>query len=202
MSAASIPPKEDLAKEIWRTATSLSDEMQSAAVRKAREIGFDLSKGKISLEETLINLTEIRNLLLEAADKNKLVQLPLKVQSLLHSQAQKVAESLTGLVNGTDAILSLEDSVEDLMATVWQYNLHNLSDHILGYQSKMNELKAQEVLIRQVYREAEDFRSKNARANEVLGQMEDTRKAIDEQANSIRSSVEQTGASLAKLADQ
>ena len=201
MSAPETPPKEDVAKEIWRAATSLSDEMQRAAVRKARELGFDFSKGRISLEETLINLTQVRNLLVDAADKNKLAQLPLKVQNLLYSQVQKIAELLGGLVSGTDAILSLEDSVEDLTTTIWQYNLHNLSDQVLGYQNKMNQLKAQEVLIRQVHREAEAFRSKDARANELLAQIEEAGKNVDEKARTIQSSVEQAGSALAKLSE-
>jgi len=61
---------------------------------------------------------------------------------------QKISDVLTSLVNGTDAVQNLEDVVEDLTASVWQYNLHNLSREVLGFQEKMNQLKSQETLIR------------------------------------------------------
>jgi hypothetical protein len=202
MSTETTPPKQELAKEIWRTATSLSDEMQNAAIRKARELGFDLSKGRISLEETLINLTRIRDLLIDAGEKNKLVQLPLKVQAALYSQTQKVVESLSALVNGTDAIMGLEDSVEDLTGTVWQYNLPNLSDQVLGYQNKMNRLKSQEVLINQVFREAEDLRVSGGRVAELLRQIEDVRRGAEEQANSIQASTDKATAILSRVTEQ
>jgi hypothetical protein len=75
-----LPPKEDVAKEIGKLANTLSNEMQTAAVKKARELGFDLQRGRLSLEETLINLSHNRDLLIDAAQKSKLPQLPLKVQ--------------------------------------------------------------------------------------------------------------------------
>src|SRR5207249_10167671 len=156
-SDTGLPQKQDLPKEIWRLATTLSDDMQAAAIRKSRELGFDLNKGRIPLEETLINLSHNRDLILDAVDKNRLVQLPLKLQYVLYSQIQKISEALNSLVNGTDSLLSIEDSVDDLTATVWQYNLHNLSDQVLGFHNKMNQLKSQETLIRRAHREAEEF---------------------------------------------
>jgi hypothetical protein len=164
-TSTALPLKQDLPKEIWKAATTLSDDAQNAAMRKARELGFDLSKGRIPLEETLLNLSHNRDILLDAANKNKLVQLPLKLQYNLLAQTQKISEALTSLVNGTDALLALEDSVDDLMSLVWQYNLHNLSEEVLGFQSKMNQLKAQETLIRRVHREAEEFETSNSRAD-------------------------------------
>src|SRR5579862_6148096 len=112
MSAFPLPPKEDVAKEIGRVASTLTDDMQAAGIRKARELGFDLARGRISLDETLINLSSVRDLLLDASEKGTLVHLPLKLQYTLYSQTLKVAETLTALVNGTDAIHALEDVVD------------------------------------------------------------------------------------------
>lgn len=201
-TTSALPEKQDLPKEIWKVATTLSDEAQNAAMRKARELGFDLNKGRIPLEETLINLSHNREVLLDAADKNKLVQLPLKLQYILLAQTQKVSESLSALVNGSDALLPLEDSVDDLTSIMWQYNLHNLSEQVLGFQSKMNQLKAQETLIRRAYREAEEFEASNSRAREFLGQIEVASKTTSEVVKSAQSAMDQISATLAKVQEQ
>jgi hypothetical protein len=53
-TSPSVQPKEDVAKEIGRIASTLTDDMQSA-LKKARDLGFDLTRGRLTLEETLIN---------------------------------------------------------------------------------------------------------------------------------------------------
>ena len=57
---ASLPSKEDLPKQLWELATTLTTESQSAGLKRAKELGFDLERGRISLEETLINLNHAR----------------------------------------------------------------------------------------------------------------------------------------------
>jgi hypothetical protein len=42
-TSSALPQKQDLPKEIWKAATTLSDDAQNAAMRKARELRFDLS---------------------------------------------------------------------------------------------------------------------------------------------------------------
>jgi hypothetical protein len=196
------PRKQDLPKEIWQVATTLSEDAQNAAMRRARELNFDLNKGRIPLEETLINLTHNRDVLIDAVEKNKLVQLPLKLQYNLLAQTQKVSESLNGLINGSDMLLALEDSVDDLTSIVWQYNLHNLSDQVLGFHNKMNQLKSAETLIRRAHREAEDFEASNSRAQDFLAQIDATAKQTVELAKSVQSSVDQVAAVLAKVQEQ
>jgi hypothetical protein len=201
-TSSALPQKQDLPKEIWKVATTLSDDAQNAAMRKARELGFDLTKGRISLEETLINLSHNRDILLDAADKHKLVQLPLKLQYNLLAQTQKISESLTALVNGTDALLTLEDSVDELMSLVWQYNLHNLSEEVLGFHNKMNQLKTQETLIRRAHREAEAFEASSSRAHEFLVQIESMVKTTSDLVKSVQLPVDQISATLAKVQEQ
>src|SRR6266849_742198 len=143
------PEKQDIPKELWRIASTLTQEAQEAAARKCKELGFDPNKGRISLEETFINLTAARDVILDAVEKNKITQLPLKLQSSLLDQLRLVSAELTSITNGKDAILPLEAAVEELTASIWSYQLHNLSGEVLGYETKMNQLKAQETLIRQ-----------------------------------------------------
>jgi hypothetical protein len=201
INPSALPSKEDLPKDLWGVATTLSEDMQELARRKAREFGFDLKKGRISLDETLINLSRDRDTIIDAVEKEKLVQLPLKVQFVLYVQAQKVSEALTALGNGTDTTVVLEEAVDDLTATIWQYNLHNLSREVLGFQSKMNQLKSQEILINRVHKAALEFEGSSAHARELLASLEQTVSGSQEQARAIPAAVEQVSALLAKAGE-
>jgi hypothetical protein len=44
--------------------------------------------------------------------------------------------------------------LEDLNATVWLLNLQNLSEQVLGFDTKMNELRVQEAPIKTILRDA------------------------------------------------
>ena len=138
MSSSPTPPKQNLARELGLIATTLTDDAQNAALRKCKELNFDTNKGMISLEETLINLSETRHILVDAVEKGKLVQLPLKLQNSLYDQLQRIAQQLASLVNGTDEVVNLVNSVEDITAAIWQYSLRNLSGEVLGLHNKMN----------------------------------------------------------------
>jgi hypothetical protein len=166
-----LPRKEELPQQLFDVATTLTTEAQNAALKKARELGFNLDRGRISLEETLINLNQAREILVDAVEKRKLVQLPLKLQYSLLAQTQRVSQSLSGLIAGTDAVEALEDSVDDLTASIWQYNLQNLSGEVLGFTQKMNQLKSQETLIRQVHRQAEAFVTAREQAERISEQL-------------------------------
>lgn len=178
-SGVPLPEKQDLPKELWRVVTTLTDEAQNAALKKTREHGYDLNKGRLSLEETFINLSRARDVLLDAIEKAKIPELPLKLQFTLLQQAQVVSQQLTALTSGTDAVLAMEDSVDDLISSIWQYNLQNFSGEVLGFQRKMNQLKTQEVLIRRVHRQAEEFEPAQQRATEILNALEN----LNDEAN-------------------
>jgi len=184
MSANVVPFKQDLPKELKLVVTTLSDDAQNAALRKSQELGFDTTKGIISLEETLINLSSARDILLDAVDKGRLTQLPLKLQYSLLDQPQRAAQSLTALINGTDAVVNLANSVEDLTASIWQFNLPNLSGEVLGFQNKMNQLKAQETRIREVSRQAETFAALYDAARQMQGQISEIATAAAAQKTS------------------
>ncbi len=151
------PSKADLANELRRTLNTLTDDAQRIAVRKFSQSGFDLNKGKIPLEETLINLSQTRDALLDAVESGKFVQLPLKIQYEFFDHAQAIAREIGELSDGKDAVLNLEAAVEDLTAAAWQFQLHNLTGQVLGFQAKMNQLKNQETRIRDASRAVDEF---------------------------------------------
>jgi hypothetical protein len=195
---APLPTKEDLPKQLWDVATTLTPEAQNASLKKAKDLGFDIQRGRIPLEETLINLNHAREVLLDAVDKAKLAQLPLKLQYSLLAQTQRVSQALTSLVNGTDTVLALEDSVDDLTSSIWQYNLQNLSGEVLGFTQKMNQLKAQETLIRQVSRQAEAFVGLQEQAQKIAQRLEEMNVKAEESSKALFEASDQTSLILAE----
>jgi len=169
----SSPDKSELSQQLWDIATTLTPEAQNASLKKAEELGFDLGRGRIPLAETLINLDQARSVLLDLVEKNRLGQLPLKIQYFLLAQSQRVGQNLQALISGSDTVQALEDSVDDLTSSIWQYNLQNLSGEVLGFAEKMNQLKRQETLIREVHRQAESFSSVRAKAEKILARLEE-----------------------------
>ena len=200
-NSLSMPSKEEVAKEIGRVASTLTEDMQSAARKKSRDLGFDLTRGRLSLDETLTNLSSIRDVLLDATEKAKLVHLPLSLQYTLYSQTLKVSETLTSLVNGTDAVQALENVVDDLTSSAWQYNLHNLSEEVLGFQQKMNQLKNYEILIRKAHQDAKEFEAVAERARTLLKEIDGVMTTARERSDTIDTNLIRVSATLVKATE-
>ncbi|MGC4054480.1 MAG: hypothetical protein QM757_35830 [Paludibaculum sp.] len=200
-TSLNLPTKEVVAREIGLVAGTLTDEMQTAALHKARELGFDLARGRLSLEETLINLSTSRDVLRDAAEKGKLEHLPLKVQYTLYKETAKVAETLGTLVNGSDAVQALEDVVEDLTASTWQYNLRNLSEQVLGFEQKMNQLKSQEIVIREAHRAAQGFEGVKLRAQTLIEELESLFSKSKERSDTMIGILEESSVAVTKATE-
>jgi len=147
------PLKDDFLKQIWSLSSTLTEEAMAAASSKSKELGFDQNRGIVSLRESFINLSSARGVLEDAIDKQKLVQLPITVQKEILANLQVISKSLQGLIEGTDEIINLVNSIEVLNTSIWKYGLHNLSDEVLGYQKKLNQIKVQEVEISKIIAE-------------------------------------------------
>jgi hypothetical protein len=141
--------------ELYAALTTLTDEAEQAALQKCKELSFDTNRGIVSLDESFINLNSARDILLDAIEKRKLVQLPITIQQVLRESLAEVSRGLTALVGGTDEVVNLSTSIEQLNTSIWQYGLHNLSEEVLGYQTKLNQLKTQELELRQLRQELE-----------------------------------------------
>jgi predicted component of type VI protein secretion system len=46
--------------------------------------------------------------------------------------------------------VNLTTSIEALNTSIWKYGLHNLSDQVLGYQKKSNQIKNEELQISKI----------------------------------------------------
>lgn len=140
---------------IWEVLTTFTEQSQSAAFEKCSENGFDINRGVISLNESFINLNSAKDILMDSLENKKLIQLPISIQKTLLSDLEAISRSLTNLINGTDEIENLTNYIEKLNVSIWQYGMHNLSEELLGYLKKMNQLKTQEVEIANLKRELE-----------------------------------------------
>ena len=135
----------DYLAEILSVCNTLSAEAIETAENKAKANQFNVDRGEISFSEIAINLQSARDVLTDAIRNRKLIQLPITVQKDLLANLQAVARALQGIMNNSDEVLNLDSAVETLNTSIWKYGLHNLSDQVLGYQAKLNQLKQEEV---------------------------------------------------------
>jgi hypothetical protein len=149
MSAAD-GAKDDFLSRVWSICTTLTDEAMGVASARAKELGFDPNRGLVPLPESFINLSSAGSIIEDAIEKQKLVQLPITVQRELLANLETISKSLQGLASGVDEVVNLTTAIEALNTAIWKYGLHNLSDQVLGYQKKLNQLKNQELQISKV----------------------------------------------------
>lgn len=199
--------KEQLPSKIFDVVSSLTDAAQQAAILKAKQQGFSIDAGEIPLEETLINLSNNRDVLLDAVKKGRIVQLPLKIQYRLLSEATKVKTLLETLIAGTsDVVASLSSAIDDLTATVWEMNLQNTSDQVLAFDSKMNQLKDQEAQIKKVIGDAKkiadllvNLQGHELSAKAIADSLTEIQQAAQTNQTSINESLEKATESAQKV---
>lgn len=195
-SAAS--PKDDFLTQIFSVCTTLTEEAMAAASSKVKEAGFDPNRGLVPLAESFINLSSARAILEDAIEKQKLIQLPVTVQKELLANLETIAKSLQGLAAGSDEVVNLSTAIEVLNTSIWKYGLHNLSDQVLGYQKKLNQLKNQELQITKLVDQLGDAKRAAEKASAAAAD-------IDKQksdALALLEQVKQNAAATAGLLDQ
>ena len=153
---------------MWDILTTLTIETVNAALIQCEEKGFDQNRGIVPLYESFINLNYSKNILADAIQNKKLIQLPITVQNTLLAQLESISKSLTSLINGTDEVENLANYIEQLNTAIWQYGLHNLSDQVLGYQEKMNQLKNQELEIEKLKSSLDKAIEKNTILEKII----------------------------------
>lgn len=203
----------DLLNGIWELTTKLSDEALKAAENKATELGFDLNKGVVNFAETRINLIYSRDLLSDAIQNKKLIQLPVTIQTELKATLENIVSSVTSLTNGTDDIVIFSDRVEKLNLALWQYGFHNLSNQLLGFQTKMNQLKSQELAIESLLQKlratsaigeaAQEAlnatQASSSRVGTLIEEVEASKQRISALSGEALEDRQKTGASLASI---
>lgn len=171
----------ELMPKMWEILNSLSDDARKSALKKCKELEFDPDKGSIPLDESLINLGRSVKSLSEAIEKKKLIQLPLSIQRKLLIELESVASFLSGLNSGADEVVNLVNSIENLNSIFWEYGLHNLSKEVLGFETKMNQLKSEETSLGRLREELE----KSLSIRDELAVLLEKIKASDQTACSV-----------------
>lgn len=128
-------------KELWDLLAKFTPEAHQAALAACKEHEIDQDSGIVSLDESYTNLIWCANTLGEAIKKEKLIQLPITIQEELLEIVKTISAAHDELLDGTDVVESLSDSIEKLFTAVWRYGLNHLTDELLGFQTKLNQLK-------------------------------------------------------------
>ncbi|MBI4546437.1 MAG: hypothetical protein HY707_00545 [Ignavibacteriae bacterium] len=189
----------DLIEKMWEVLTTLSDEAQVASLAKCSELGFDPNRGEITLDESFINLKQARSILIDAIQKKKLIQLPITIQKTLLSHLESISRFLSSMTGGTDEVVNLVNSIEQLDTAIWQFGFYNLSNEVLGYLEKMNQLKKQELALIDLQRKLEEGIQKKADLEKVLedataagAKIEESAKASEESTEGITDNLTKT----------
>src|SRR5207245_2855905 len=155
---------------------------------KGKELGFDLNKGEITLDESFINLNDDLATLKDAIEKKKLIQLPLSIQKDIDGHLETVSSFLTSLGGGSDEVVNLTGAIEALDSNIWRLRIQKLSKEYLGYQAKLNQVKQLEVQLQELRRELEQGVALKTAFEEVLTAAKESRTALEtELANAAKS---------------
>lgn len=182
-------------ERMWEILTTFTEESQQAALAKCKELGFDPNRGVVSLDESFINLNSAAQTLKDAIEKKKLIQLPITVQKMITSYLEAISKHQAGLIAGTDEVVNLANAIEQLNTAMWQYGLDNLSDEVLGYQSKLNQLKTLEVEAKRLKRELDAGVKVKENLNQLLSD-------AGKQSESLQKLVTGAGESATKASEE
>ena len=135
-------------KEIWELLTTFTEESQKAVKTKCQELGFNIDRGVVTLDEAFINLNTSSALLKDSIEKEKFNQIPISLQKRILAHIQGISTHQESIISGTDSIENLVNLIEKLYSDIWMFGLNNLSGEVLGYQEKLNQLKNMELEIK------------------------------------------------------
>ena len=90
-------------EKMWELLTTFTEEAQQAALSKCKELSLDQNRGVVSLDESYVNLSSACNILKDAIETEKLIQLPITIQK------RCVEETGRGVLYSLDAGLLMCD---------------------------------------------------------------------------------------------
>lgn len=189
----------EVLKNIQEILNTISEESQSLVFKKCEEHGFNPDRGIISLKESFINLNQTRDILSDAIQKQKLNQLPLTIQKSISGNLENIKTLQSNLINGSDEVVNLVDSIEQLYANIWIYRLNNMSDELLGYSTKMNQLKDQEVKVHDLQRELEKGLDLKGQLDGLLAQIQKSSENAQGTLGKIDTTVQEVNANAEKI---
>lgn len=188
-------------EKMWEILTTFTEESQKAAQSKCAELGLDQNRGVVSLDESYINLNSACNILKDAIQQRKLIQLPFSIQKVFVASLEAISRFQTGLISGADEVVNLTDAIEKLNAYIWQYGLHNLSDEVLGYQTKLNQLKGMELAAVETQRKLQEGILVKENLERLLGEAETQSESLKTLMTGANTSAVAANEALAQATD-
>ncbi|MCL4558957.1 MAG: hypothetical protein M1491_10130 [Deltaproteobacteria bacterium] len=188
----------EIIKKMVELLTTLTEESQNAAKGKCAELKFDTNRGDVSLEESFINLNSATAILKDAIEKQKLVQLPISVQKTLLTNIEAVSNFQKNLINGADEVVNLVNAIEQLNTSMWQYGLHNLSKEVLGYQTKLNQIKKLDLELKTLKSELESGINLKSDLERLLSETKKSNETLQTLLTSSQENVKKTTENLNK----
>jgi len=188
-------------EEIWELLSKFSDEAHQTALSKCTEHGFDPNSGIVSLNESYINLIWSCNTLKDSIEKNKLIQLPITIQQELIDSLEAISTNHDALVAGTNSVKELTDAIEKLYTDIWRYGLNHLTDELLGYQAKLNQLKNIEQSVIQTKVKLEEGISKKESLDQILNEANQQNENLNILVTNANTAVESTTSALTQVED-
>jgi len=87
--------------------TTFTEESQGAILARCSDLKFNPDSGAVPLRESFINLGAARDILIDAIEHQKLIQLPITIQSMLLKNLSEISRAQASLLGGTDEVVNL-----------------------------------------------------------------------------------------------
>lgn len=185
-------------EKIWGLLSTFTPESEKTVKAKIVEFGFDPNRGEVSLNESYINFNTIVALLKESIEQKKLIQLPISIQKIVLNHLEAINKTQANLIGGSDEILNLEVHIENLNSALWQYGLFNLSSEVLGYQTKLNQLKQLELEVSNLRDDLKEGVKQKKKLDEAQGSAQSKLDALE---NTLATATTQLSEISQKLAE-
>jgi methyl-accepting chemotaxis protein len=128
-------------EKIVENLNRISDESIQRTLEKAKEFGLNLNSWHVPLDESLHNLSFVRNAVKDSIEKNEIKEFPITVQMIILEALENINKYFLSLSSGTDEVSNLGQVIEKLHATLFQWGIYHRSKEILGYEGKLNQIK-------------------------------------------------------------
>lgn len=99
--------EDSMVDQMFPILTTFTEESQGAILARCSDLKFNPDSGAVPLRESFINLGAARDILIDAIEHQKLIQLPITIQSMLLKNLSEISRAQASLLGGTDEVVNL-----------------------------------------------------------------------------------------------
>jgi myosin heavy subunit len=133
---------------IQESLNKITDTIIGEVKTKCEGQDYDKTHVSMTLDEAFNSIQHIRNTLADLNKKGLWTSIPKAIQVELTRELDTIIDYLNKITEGNIDIVSLIKATEGYEKLLWQYHLNNLSSKVLGYETKMEEIKRYEAEIK------------------------------------------------------